>query len=72
MSTKEHFYIVRAWLNDEGKPEYQIASDMEDPRFPEGTVWNEETEQWEGWMDDDNQDADDLMSSTLVERMTKE
>jgi len=66
---KEHFFVVRAWLNDEDKPQFQLASDMEDARFSEGTVWNEETQEWESWMDDDNMSEDDYLSGTLVERM---
>lgn len=66
---KEHFFVVRAWIDEEGKPQFGIASDMEDARFSEGTVWNEETEQWESWMDDDNMGEDEYLSGTLVERM---
>lgn len=67
---KEHYFVVRARLNDEGKPEFVIASDMEDARFPEGTVWNEETQQWEKWLHDDNTAGNDgLLMLALSERI---
>lgn len=64
---KEHYFVVRAWLNDEGKPEYEIAGDMDDARFSEGTVWNEETQQWESWeASDDNMSENEYLLGTLV------
>ena len=56
---KEHFYIIRAYEKD-GLRQFQIAGDMEDARFSEGTVWNEDLESWESAYDDDENEENDL------------
>ena len=56
---KEHFYIIRAYEKD-GLRHFQIAGDMDDARFPEGTVWNEDSDSWESVYDDDENEVNDL------------
>jgi hypothetical protein len=56
---KEHFYIIRAYEKD-GLRQFQIAGDMDDARFSEGTIWNEDSGQWESAYDDDENEENDL------------
>lgn len=36
----EHYFVVVAALDSEGKPHYWLDNATADARFPEGTVWN--------------------------------
>lgn len=66
----EHFFIVRAYYEN-GKPQFSIASDLEDDAFPQGSVLDGETDQWSSWTDDEIVDENEELSSILVERMSK-
>ena len=59
-TVKEHYCIVRSHVARDGVTIFEIAGDMEDARFPEGTVWNPATEDWETAYDDGENEEDDL------------
>jgi hypothetical protein len=44
MTTKQHHYIL---VFDTKTNEWTLDSDCEEVRFPNGTIWNEETQVWE-------------------------
>lgn len=68
---KEHYFVVRSWLNNEGKPQYEIVEDMDNAYalrfmlFSNRTVWNEQTQQWEscGASDDNMRKNEDLLQT---------
>ena len=50
MSTKQHHYVL---VFDTKTNEWTLDSDCEEVRFPDGTIWNEETQLWEsGYLGD--------------------
>lgn len=66
MNSNEHFYIVRSYLDTKGHRRFQIAGDMEDSRFPEGTVWNVPLQEWESAYDDGENEENDLIIADLL------
>ena len=50
MTTKQHHYVL---VFDTKTNEWTLDSDCEEVRFPDGTIWNEETQVWEsGYLGD--------------------
>lgn len=67
---KEHYFIVRSHVNRDGTRTFEIAGDMEDARFPEGTVWNPASEDWETAYDDgENEEEDGILATELFDRI---
>jgi len=68
--SKEHFFVIRATLKN-GKPQFELAPEMEDDVFIEGSVLDTKTKQWESWMDEDNLEDNELLSGKLIEKIAK-
>lgn len=44
---KTHYFVIMAWENDKGEIVFDQDHSTQEARFPEGTTWNDETEEWE-------------------------
>jgi hypothetical protein len=65
----EHHFIIK-YSKAEG---WSWDTDSEEPRYPDGTVWNDQTEEWQsgyvGWNEEKGEaeylDDDDLIGEQL-------
>jgi hypothetical protein len=63
---KEHYFCVRAIAKDDGGLEFSIDHETTDARFPQGAMFDSETEQW-SLVSDDREELDNQMVMKLTE-----
>lgn len=67
MNTKSFHYIVSVTPSEDGSAIFEIVGGgLEDDAFPEGTVLNNETGEWESCYNEENSELEDVYSSTLL------
>jgi hypothetical protein len=65
---KKHYFIVECWV-DNGQPVFHIDHSSLDARFPDGAVWNGDTEQWEDLDAKEDVDRDSDLHGELMRRL---
>ena len=65
---KKHYFIVECWMEN-GKPIFHIDHNSLDARFPDGAIWDDETEQWEDITTQEDVNRDSVMHATLMTRL---
>lgn len=66
MANKTYYYIITATVGDNGT-EWDLDPYTEEARFPDGTVWNNETEEWE----DHDTNENDALSQELTKSLIR-
>lgn len=66
---KTYYYVVTATDYGNGNFDWDIDPYTEDARFPEGTVWNDATEEWEHHDADQNLEQSNMLTKILIQRL---
>lgn len=64
----QHYFVIRAEMNDEGEVEFVLDDDTADARFLDGLVWGKHG----GWirsLSDKQSDTDSKMRELLVKKL---
>ena len=65
MANNIHYFVVGAYVDDQGKANFIVDDEVFMARFHDGGVWNEDTQEW--------QRPDDLVvDSTLAEKLAEQ
>lgn len=67
---KTYYYVVSASVGEGGVPDWDLDPYTEEARFPDGTVWNDETEDWEHHDSQSNNAKSEELTRSLVEALT--
>lgn len=67
---KTYYYVVAVTVGEEGFTDWDLDPYTEDARFPDGTVWNGEDEEWEHHDSVENNAKSEELTKSLVEALT--
>ena len=68
--SKVYYYVVAVSVSDRGFTDWDLDPYTEDARFPDGTVWDEETEEWEHHDSESNSAKSEELTKSLLEALT--
>ena len=65
----QHYFVIRAEMNDEGEVEFVLDDDTADAHFTDGLVWGKHGE-WLNRLSDTQSETDDKMREALIKRLS--
>jgi hypothetical protein len=63
---KHFYYVVVAKVNDDGSTTFELDPYTEDARFQDGSVWNDDTEEWEEYNSPENGKVSEELTDALL------
>jgi hypothetical protein len=70
--SKQFYYVLVATMDEQGNATFEMDPYTEEARFQDGSVWNDDTEEWEDYTSPENTEVSEKLTEILKHTLNLE